>query len=123
MMVITLVLDGMNAWFHGFAHSAMVVLTGAGHDARGWLSGDSGGSVPKVTTTTPPAEFQKKIQNLLGIAQWFAYGACVLGVIVFGGRMALAWQNGNDARIGQFALILLGAVLIAGATSIIKSVV
>ena len=78
------------------------------------------GDIPKPNGN-PPKELQTQILNLLGWVLWLATAACVVGVLVTGARMAIAYRGGGDANVAQLGWVLLGCVLIGTATSIVNA--
>lgn len=116
MTTIPFVLDGMNTWLHGVGHH---VVAGIGEGG----SGKGGGSLPGVNNHSPNDAVKERVQNFLGDVRWVCYAIVIVGVMGYGAKMGLAWQNGGEVKIGQFAVVLLGAVVIAAAPNIVSWVI
>ena len=78
--------------------------------------------IPPVDTGAEPP-FNHKLSTLLGWLQWLVLFACIAGFMITGGRMALAWRSGGEANLAQLGWVMVGCVLVGGATGIVKALV
>ena len=91
--------------------SAVVVLLGEATAAYA-------GSVPKPSAAAPPGSAQ--FQTILNWVAWGALAACVVGVIVVGGRMAMSHRRGDGGEHAQgLGTVLVGCVIVGSAASIV----
>jgi hypothetical protein len=108
MTLIAYTADQLDACFHALTSTVSHVLAAP--------------KIPKVDEgATPP--FSKKLEELLGWLEWLVLFACVAGFMVTGGRMALAWRSGGEANLAQLGWVMVGCVLVGGATGIVKQLV
>lgn len=78
-------------------------------------------AVDQPTVKNPP--FIGKFNKLLGWFMWGATTACMVGVIITGARMAIAYRGGNDANVSQLGYILFGCILVGTAAQIVNAFV
>lgn len=66
-----------------------------------------------------PGDIGGKIQTLLNWVAWLAIAACVAGIIITAGRMALAHRRGGDTDVAQLGWVLGACILIGSASWIV----
>ncbi len=58
--------------------------------------------------------------RLLGAAKWISTWVAVIALIIFGGFIGFKMSRGNgEVELGKFGVILIGAIIISGAASLI----
>ncbi|MFJ6419175.1 hypothetical protein [Paeniglutamicibacter sp. NPDC091659] len=75
--------------------------------------------VPEPTIGNVPDDLTKKVNEGLGLVFFFVTAACVLGVLIVAGSMALAHRNGELGEKLKGLMGVLIACLIAGSASAI----
>jgi hypothetical protein len=73
-------------------------------------------TIPKGDDAGPP--FGPQLQKVAGWLLWSATLACVVGVIITGARMAIAFRGGGDANIAQLGWVLFACILVGGASTL-----
>ena len=84
-------------------------------------------AAPTVLAVVDPGEGTPPpgAEGIVTIVEWVAWtvlALCVVGVILVGGRMALAHRRGEGAGFaGELVLVLGGAVLVSSASALIAA--
>jgi hypothetical protein len=69
----------------------------------------------------PPGDTE--FLTLLQYAMWFALAACIAGLFVLGGRMAINHQRGEGgSHMGSLAIVGFGCVVIVTAQTIVSQI-
>lgn len=77
--------------------------------------------VPVPGPATAPPELQSKISVVLGFLLYGVMAAAVVGVLVTAGGMVLAHKRGSwDDHGGKLGAILIGCLLAASASALVK---
>lgn len=67
-----------------------------------------------------PAELDSKLNTLLGLLMALVIFACVAGVFIVAGKMALAFRRGEGGEAaGQLGMVLAACVLVGSASSLV----
>jgi hypothetical protein len=64
--------------------------------------------------------------KILTILRWVAYlasAACVAGILITAGRMAIAHRRGDDSNVSQLGWVLGACVLIGAASGIVGALI
>lgn len=85
------------------------------------LRDDPEGPATQPKPKAPP--FGDELQTLVNWLSFVAILACVVGVVVTGARMAIAWRGGGEANVAQLGWVLFGCILIGTAASLVNSFV
>ncbi len=103
--------------------AAHPVMSLAGHLLA--AGGDQGGgsALPDSAPTAPPGILEP-FQRVIGVVKWVALGVCVIALIIWAAMVAWSSHRGRGEDLaGGFGRVLLGAVVIGGATSILSFIV
>jgi hypothetical protein len=76
---------------------------------------------PKPGEVELPPEASQKFSKLLGWGKALVYVACTAGFFVSAGKMALAWQRGDDAPWGRLAAVAGACIIGGGATGLVDA--
>ena len=83
------------------------------------LHGLQSASPPNPGTGTPPPGFDK-VNLILKWLAWLVAAACVAGILIVGGQMALRHQRGEGGQhVAGLAWVLAACVLVAAASGIV----
>ena len=109
MTLIAITIDSIGSQLHALSRDVTEVLAAPK------------APVPPVGTGNPP--FGGKISTLLGWLRWLVLVACIAGIFITGGRMAIAWRGGNDANVAQLGWVMLGCILVGTASQIVGALI
>jgi len=76
---------------------------------------------PKPGDVDLPANANAKLSMLLGWGKALVYVACTAGFFASAGKMALAWNRGEDAPWGRLATVAGACIIGGGVTGIVDA--
>lgn len=77
-------------------------------------------SIPNPSPEAPP-ELEGKVSTILGLGMWLVMVACVAGVLICAGKMALAYRRGELAEsFGSLAGVGVACILGASASGFVN---
>lgn len=76
---------------------------------------------PKPGDVQLPANAQNKLSMLLGWGKALVYVACTAGFFAAAGKMALAWNRGEDAPWGRLATVAGACIIGGGVTGLVDA--
>ena len=76
---------------------------------------------PKPGDVDLPDNANQKLSMLLGWGKALVYVACTAGFFAAAGKMALAWNRGEDAPWGRLATVAGACIIGGGVTGIVDA--
>lgn len=96
-----------------------ILLLSAAQDSATHLS-IGAATIPNPGPGEPPPGVGEKFESIMGWAKWVCLGIVVLGIMAIGAMMAVGSRRGEGGeKVGALGWALGGAVLIAGAVSLV----
>ncbi|MFY0409915.1 conjugal transfer protein TrbC [Solicola sp. PLA-1-18] len=76
-------------------------------------------AVPDPTPSVP-ADVESKVNIILGVGMWLVIAACVAGVLIAAGKMALAFRRGElGESFGTLGGVAAACVLVGTASAFV----
>lgn len=60
-----------------------------------------------------------RFQTIIGWIAWVAAGMCLIGMIVTGATLAVAYHRGDNSHVGRLGAVMAGCLIVGGASSIV----
>lgn len=64
-----------------------------------------------------------KINELLGLTEWIAFGICVLSLIVIGARMGWQHRHEGQQHVDRVMMVLVATVIVSGSVGLVTALV
>ncbi|MFY0407940.1 hypothetical protein [Solicola sp. PLA-1-18] len=77
-------------------------------------------AVPNPSPDAPP-ELEGKVDTILGLGLWLVFAACVAGVMLCAGKMALAYRRGDlGESFGALGGVAVACILAGSASGFVN---
>ena len=80
-------------------------------------------AAPDPGSGEAPPEVGDKILTILKWVAYLASAACVAGILITAGRMAISHRRGDDSNVAQLGWVLGACVLIGAASGIVGALI